>query len=289
MRLSEALPWARTIGISAGEAEMLLEFLLRKSREYIIAHPEHEISREEILQFQKYCDARAKGIPMAYLTHHKEFFGLDFYVDERVLIPRPETEMLVEEAILRQQDTGNRKQVWEQGTGKGVVFCDIGTGSGCIAIALAKNLPHARIIATDISADAIEVAKKNAEFHGVSSQIEFMKSDLLSEISSRSFDGIIANLPYIGITEHHFVSKEVLEHEPHGALFSGENGLDLYERLFTQIRALLKPPGWFIGEIGFLQQEDIEKLIRQYFGTISLTFKNDLSNLPRMFSILFNK
>lgn len=282
MFISEAFAYGRA-SLPPLEAEILLCFVLKISREYLITHPEHEITTELILEFQRYCQARARGIPLAYLTHHKEFFGLDFYVDERVLIPRPETELLVEEAIKKM--SGVKRQV------SGVI-CDVGTGSGCIAIALAKHLPQAKIMAIDIFEDALEIAQKNAEIHAVSDRIKFLKSDLLSEISSIRFDGIVANLPYIGTSENHLVSREVFEHEPQEALFSGENGLELYERLFAQIRALRqaqgdKAPKWFMGEMGFLQQKALKKLIRKYFGNISVIFKNDLSGLPRMFSICF--
>lgn len=288
MFISEAFAYGRA-SLPPLEAEILLCFVLKISREYLITHPEHEITTELVLEFQRYCQARARGIPLAYLTHHKEFFGLDFYVDERVLIPRPETELLVEEAIKKM--SGVKRQV------SGVI-CDVGTGSGCIAIALAKHLPNARVVAVDISEDALEVARKNAEFHGVSSQIEFAKSDLLSDVMvslsnhDGGFDGIVANLPYIGTSENHLVSREVFEHEPQEALFSGENGLELYERLFAQIRALRqaqgdKAPKWFMGEMGFLQQEAIGELIRKYFGKVSVMWKNDLAGLTRLFIIYF--
>lgn len=289
MFISEAVAYGRA-RLPTLEAEILLCFILQISHEYLITHPEREINTELVLEFQKYCEARVSGIPLAYLTHHKEFFGLDFYVDERVFIPRPETELLVEEAMTCI-------------TSNNILLCDIGTGSGCIAISLAKKLPHVSFVAVDISEGALEVARKNAEFHGVSSQIEFMKSDLLSNVIARStlgrpkqstFDGIVANLPYIGTLENHLVSREVLEHEPKEALFSGETGLELYERLFAQICAFRqtqgdKAPKWLIGEMGFLQQEALEKLIHTYFGNISVNFKDDLSGLPRVFSIFFNR
>lgn len=279
MFISEAVAYGRA-RLPTLEAEILLCFILQISHEYLITHPEREINTELVLEFQKYCEARVSGIPIAYLTHHKEFFGLDFYVDERVFIPRPETELLVEQAISFLQPTSYKLQT----------ILDIGTGSGCIAISIAKKLPHARFVAVDISEGALEVARKNAKFHGVSSRIEFIKYDLLP--CDFAFDGIVANLPYIGTSENHLVSREVLEHEPQEALFSGENGLELYERLFAQVCDLRhaqadKAPKWLIGEMGFLQQEALEKLIHKYFGNISVQFTNDLSGLPRMFSICF--
>lgn len=290
MRVTEVLQRAKMVGLPITETEIFLEFLLRKSREFFITHPEHRISQAHVSQFQKYCEARASGIPLAYLTHHKEFYGLDFYVDERVFIPRPETELLVEEAISFLQPTSYKLQS----------ILDLGTGSGCIAISLAKHLPHVRVIASDISENELAVARKNAKFHGVSSRIKFIKSDLLASVITHplrgypakqsSLDGIVANLPYIGTSENHLVSREVLEHEPHSALFSGENGLELYERFFDQICTLRHAQGdpkWLIGEMGFLQQEALEKLICKYFGNISVNFKNDLSGLPRLFSIFF--
>jgi release factor glutamine methyltransferase len=276
MNVSEALSQARAIlGIQL-EAEILLAFVMEKKREFLMSHTEAKISPPALRRFQSLSRKRSHGVPIAYLTGHKEFYGLDFFIEPGVFIPRPETELLVEVTIERVRDTGY-----------GVRILDVGTGSGCIAIALAKYITHAQITAIDISRKALKLAKKNSLLHGVSDRITFLQSDLLENVMVSEI--VVANLPYIGENENHFVSKEVLDHEPPDALFGGETGLELYEKLFAQIRALPRLPRWLIGEIGFLQQEAIERCIRQYFGNISLKFQNDLSGLPRLFSISFNK
>lgn len=275
MFIGEAISDAQKALQNSLEVELLLAFSLKKSREYIFAHPEEELSATTISQFCDLCTRRTQGIPIAYLTNHKEFFGLDFYVDERVFIPRPETEWLIEEVV---REVSRRKQQEVR-----IQICDIGTGSGCIAIALAKNIPNAHITALDISEKAFEVAKKNIAFHGLKSQVELIQSDLLSEVSTRKFHGIIANLPYIGTSENHLVEKEVREHEPPEALFGGETGLELFEKLFSQIQKMKFLPRWLIAEMGFLQRRGLSALIKKYFGEKEIVWKNDLAGLPRYF------
>lgn len=300
MRIDEAILDGKSLLKSSLEAEVLLAYLTGLSREYMLAHGEHEFAESK--KFRQLCRNRADGIPLAYLTNHKEFFGLDFYVDERVLIPRPETELLVEEAIER----GNRVQ----GTGnwlkneKECLICDVGTGSGCIAISLAiqssdriaqsndraKSLPNVRLIAVDISSDALTVARVNAKAHGVSKKIEFKKSDLLKNVLDKPITGIVANLPYIANGDK-FVDKEVRKHEPKIALFSGETGLELFEKLFRQIATLRQAQGdnlkWLICEVGAGQKSHINTLIKKHFGNIPVMWKNDLAGIPRVFTLLF--
>lgn len=301
MNIKNALSCGKEILGKSFEAEILLAFLLKQPHEYIFAHPEAFVSVGIVRRFQAILRRRAQGIPLAYLTHHKEFFGLDFYVDERVLIPRPETEMLIEEAInrlqimaLRAQQRAERSNLHQQLQYSGashhhsrLSICDVGTGSGCIAVALAKSLPGARVVAVDISEPALEVAKKNAKTHAVEMRIEFLKSDLLGAVSDCSFDAVIANLPYIGESEYHFVEKSVAKYEPHRALFAGEKGLDLFKKLFAQLAAMKKAgnaPKWLIAEIGFMQRKPLARLIRKYFGAKiyeHTEWKKDLAGLDR--------
>ena len=261
------------------EAEILLRHLTGISREEFLAHPDLNVSDVHVANFRKLCTTRASGIPIAYLTHHKEFFALDFYVDERVLIPRPETELLVEEVIGFVKKDG---QIFRS------VICDVGTGSGCIAVALAKNLPSAGVLAVDISTQALEVAKKNAKIHEVDDRIEFIESDLISAVSNRKIDILVANLPYIGRSENHLIEKDVLENEPELALLGGETGTELYGKLFAQIAEMSQKPKCLLAEMGFLQQPAICALIKKHFGDIEIIWKNDLAGLPRIFILKFS-
>lgn len=257
------------------EAEVLLSHILKERREDIFAHPEMPVSDVDALKFESGIKKRASGVPLAYITNHREFYKLDFYVDQRVLIPRPETEAVVEKAIALCEGLSEP------------FLCDVGTGSGCIAIALAKNLPDGKFFAVDISKGALEVAKQNAQTHGVESRIEFLKSDLLEGVINHSFDGIVANLPYIGENENKFVAKDVLDHEPHVALFGGKTGLELFEKLFGQIRGMAHKPKWLIGEMGFSQRDGMGQLIKRHFGRARVSWQPDLAGLDRTFTIYF--
>lgn len=226
------------------------------------------------MKFYEVCRLRAEGVPLAYLTRHREFFGLDFYVDERVLIPRPETELLVELSLEKVKSTNGR-----------VALCDVGTGSGCIGITLAKHLPEAWVTALDISRDALDVARKNAEQHGVGPRMDFLQSDLLESVNGQSFLGIVANLPYVGRSEMNEVSPEVLTHEPDVALFGGEKGTLLFEKLFAQVSEMKLPPIWLIGEIGFSQRRELSLSIQKFFPAALVTWHKDLAGLDRAFMI----
>ncbi|MEK9132774.1 MAG: peptide chain release factor N(5)-glutamine methyltransferase [Patescibacteria group bacterium] len=257
------------------DAEILLSHILKKRREEIFAHPEMPVSNRDALKFEQGVKQRSSGVPLAYITNHREFYKLDFYVDECVLIPRPETEAVTEKAI-------------ELCEGLSEPFlCDVGTGSGCLAIALAKNLPAGKFFAVDISEDALAVAKRNAKSHGVESRIEFLKSDLLGEVIDRAFNGIVANLPYIGLEENNFVEKEVLDHEPHTALFGGSSGFELFDKMFGQIKEMAARPKWLVGEMGFSQKDGMEKLIKRHFGRARVAWQSDLAGLDRTFTIYF--
>lgn len=265
------------------EAEILLSNFLGISREGIFAHPEAEISSKNFKKFLIKCAGRARGKPLAYLTHHKEFFSFDFYVDERVLIPRPETETLVE-AVVEKMFKISSKKPDEMDM---FSVCDIGTGSGCIAISLAKAWPDIKITACDISSEALKVAKKNAKIHDVLDRVEFIKSDLMSAVSDRYFDFIVANLPYIAEDEKHLVDKEVLNYEPKEALFGGKTGLELFEKLFKQLSPLTPHSSTLVCEIGFNQRPAIKKLIKRYFGNVDVEWKKDLVGIDRVFVLNF--
>ena len=250
------------------EKEVLLANLLGKSREFLISNSDYEVSNEQCERFYGLIRSHDRGVPVAYLIKHKEFYGLPFFVDSRVLIPRPETEFLVDKVL---------ELVKEDPTLKKIV--DIGTGSGNIACSVAKHTKDVEIFATDVSDKALEVAKMNADKIGVT--VSFIKSDLLDELKSMNFDIIVANLPYIGKSSNNYVSKETQAHEPHVALFGGEDGLELYEKLFEQIEDFK----YLMGEVGFMHREALEKLFKKYFADYKCEILKDLAGLDRYFII----
>jgi len=250
------------------EKEVLLAHLLGKSLEFLISNPEHDVSNEQSERFYAMIRSHERGIPVAYLTKHKEFYGLPFYVDSRVLIPRPETEFLVETIIKLTKEDPSLKRI-----------VDIGTGSGNIACSVARNTKDIEVFATDVSDKALDVAKLNAKKLGVT--VSFIKSDLLDELKEMKFDIIVANLPYIGTETNSFVSKETEEHEPHVALFGGEDGLELYEKLFQQVKDFK----YLMGEVGFAHREALDKLFKKYFPDSECEILKDLAGLDRYFII----
>ncbi|MFA5947875.1 MAG: peptide chain release factor N(5)-glutamine methyltransferase [Candidatus Gracilibacteria bacterium] len=259
-------------------AEVLLAYVIGKEKEYLIGHTEEDVSEEDGVLFLNYISRARNGEPLSYITQEKEFFGIDFFVDKRVLIPRPETEMLVIKAL---EFIGQEKYV-----GSGVRILDIGTGSGNIAISLAKNLQDKfeyEIDAIDISSDAIDVASVNVTQHGVEFAVNLILSDLLEEIEEESFyDVIVSNLTYIGEKINDFVEENVKKFEPDSALFAGDDGLALYEKLFKQINEKNIKFKILIGEIGDEQEDQIKELVIKYFGIVPV-IERDLSGLPRMF------
>lgn len=266
-------------------AEVLLAFVLSKGREYLIAHAEEVLADAICDRFGDLFGRFYAGEPVAYLTNSRAFYGLDFYVDQRVLIPRPETELLVS-AVL--DFVNSRKQQNHESLADGIRILDVGTGSGCIAVALATHLPQAKITAVDISTEALAVARINAQKHGVIDRIHFLQSDLLEGIaneqkSDEHFDIVVANLPYIGEKRFNFVSRETRAFEPHVALFGGEDGLRLYERMFVQLQQKEWQPQLLLGEFGFLQVEEMKLLIRQFFPDNHLEILQDYAKIERIF------
>jgi release factor glutamine methyltransferase len=260
-------------------AEHLLAHVLNKPREWVIAHPEHSLTPEQQTRFTDLTTQAANGIPLPYLLGHWEFFGLDFVVTPDVLIPRPETELLVEKVIQKSQisKTQNPK------------IADVGTGSGIIAITLATKLPHAHITATDISPAALAVAQSNAQRHHVADRITFVESDLLASptsIHSLSFDIICANLPYIPSND--LASLAVAQHEPILALDGGPDGLSLIRRLLTQAPPILAPGGRILLEIEYRQGVAVAALARNSFPTAQVHVHQDLAGLDRVVEINTN-
>jgi release factor glutamine methyltransferase len=247
------------------DAEVLLSFVIKKPREFVLSHPEMVLTKEQIKSLEKLIDRRSKLEPIAYLTNHKEFFGLDFYVDKNVLVPRPETELLVETVI------GNIE------SDSSVTIADIGTGSGCIAIALAKNLPKTKIFATDISKSALMVAKKNAEKHKIANQIEFKHGNLL-DVLDNPVDIIIANLPYVPRSEY----KKEISFEPEQALFGDYDGMEYLETIINQAPSKLTEGGIIVLEIHPPQSSEVKKIAQDYFPESNIQIKKDLAKKDRI-------
>ncbi len=252
------------------EMEVFLASLLRVDRSELLVRSEEELPVEHLAALQKGWVKLLEGYPVAYLTHEKEFYGLNFYVDERVLIPRDATEAMVEFALKE--------------AGEGARVLEVGTGSGAVAVSLKKTRPDLKVTAVDISSDALEVANKNCVQHGV--EIEFLQSDLLDRVEPGDCDILLANLPYIGETRHRFVSDTVERYEPHLALFGGDDGLQLYARLFAQM-AERKSFGMMMGEIGFTQANDLKALARQFFPDVDVEIRQDAEGLDRNFILRF--
>lgn len=270
-------------------AEMLLMHALGRDRAWIYAHPEQEIERAAQEKVLSLIALRASGVPTQHLTGHQEFWGLDFEVTPDVLIPRPETEHVIEVALARlgvAQDAGSprRRETFK--------IADVGTGSGCIAVALAKELPGAHIVATDISRAALEVARRNAARHGVDSRVDFVECSLLDALldesriathESRSFDLIASNPPYIGRGEAATLPREVRDHEPESALYGGEAGTELYAPLVEQARQLLRPSGILVVELGHDSADHVLGLLGTP-GWSGVAVINDLAGIPRVAS-----
>lgn len=251
------------------DAESLAMHVLARDRAYLYAYPELELSCHELSDYSALIERRASGEPLQYITGHQEFWGLDLRVTPSVLIPRPETEHTVEAALELLRSIQSPRVI------------DVGTGSGCIALALALELPQAEIEAVDISAEALEVARGNAERLGLAARVRFARSDLLDTHLSagRAFDMVVSNPPYVGENEADKLQIEVREHEPHCALFGGREGLDIYRRLIPQASEVLKPGGWLVMEIGYSQEHGIRELLGNWKELKTIP---DLQGIPRV-------
>ena len=258
------------------EAEVLLAHVLGSTRAYVYAHPECAIDVDQLAGYRALLERRARGEPLPYLTGCIEFFGLDFAVDPRVLIPRPETEALVDLALQLVTNGSSER--------KGCAIVDVGTGSGCIAVALAVHTPRARVYALDLSADALIVARANAQRHSVDHRIAFIQSDLLEPIGER-VDLIVANPPYVAAEEWATLPVEVQEHEPRIALYGGARGLEVIRRLLCELSAHLRPEGALLMEIGALQGPDVIQLARQALPSADVALHADLSGNDRVLCI----
>jgi release factor glutamine methyltransferase len=252
-------------------AESLLMFTLSCDRAYLYAHPERELSDEETARYTAALNERVRGVPSQYITGHQEFWGMDLIVSPTVLIPRPETEHVVE-AVLELVKAGEQK-------GPHARIVDVGTGSGCIALALSKELPEAEIHATDNSRAALEIARVNAARHQLESRIQFRQADLLEGFENSLLDFVVSNPPYVGSSEEDTVQLEVRKFEPRSAVFAGSKGTEVIERLIPQAEAALKPGGWLVMEISGTISEEVKSLL-QTWDCVEL--QADLQSIPRV-------
>lgn len=256
------------------DTERLLLYLLAQNRAWLLAHWHREASPKTQDALAQAIARRRAGEPIQYITGEAEFFGLRFAVAPAVLIPRPETEHLVEE-VLRLARGLMHSAASE------LHVADIGTGSGVIAVALAQALPEARITATEISPEALKIAKNNAQRNQIAGRIEFFEGDLLDPLRGQSFSIIASNPPYIPLSDLHSLSVEVREYEPHTALFAGDDGLAVYRRLIPGAFPLLVPGGWLVLEIGFGQQQAVQDLLLAS-GSGDVHFIPDYKGIPRV-------
>src|SRR6266446_8970567 len=271
-------------------AELLLLHVLGRNRTWLYAHPEEIIADADAQRFFELLARRAAGEPTQHLTGKQEFWGLEFEVTPDVLIPRPETEHVIEVALDRlavRELRAGRKQTL---TGEGLQIADIGTGSGCIAIALVKELPHATIYDTDISSAALAVARRNAARHSVSGRIRFLECNLLDALSDSPLatrhsplllDLVASNPPYIGRREAATLMREVRDHEPEIALYGGEEGYEFYAGLIAQSAAHLKPGGILVLELGHNSLPAVQPLLDAPTWT-NVGVTNDLAGIPRV-------
>jgi release factor glutamine methyltransferase len=247
-------------------AEVLLGHAMRVERVYFFAHPERELSELEWLHYGRYLHERLGGKPTQYITHRQEFYSRDFRVTADVLIPRPETEHVVEVALeIARGDARGACRV-----------LDIGTGSGALAVTLSLEM-GAETWATEISSAAASVAAENAARLGA--QVHFVVCDLMEAIAAASVDLIVSNPPYVPLAQREGLQREVRDFEPHVALFAGETGFELYDRIVSDARRVLRPGGWLVMELGFTSLGHVQALLA---GWDSLRVVPDLAGIPRV-------
>jgi release factor glutamine methyltransferase len=299
MTISATLRWATDkfkkakITSPALDAEVILSFTTKsprqrrgKPRDFFYAHSEQQLPARQFTKYKKLVAKRAKHYPVAYITNNKEFFGLDFYVDKNVLIPRPETEILVEQTLKIIQDTVQTRH------GAPLCITEIGTGSGCVIISLARNLqtnnPQTQFLATDISKDALRIARRNAKQLGVKSRVKFFHGNLLEPIKNKKIDVLVANLPYLDNKIKNLLknaASKALKYEPQIALNGGGDGLKFYRRLFQQIAELTHRPRNILIEIGPTHPLAIKSFIKKILPKSKITVFKDLAGKNRVISV----
>jgi release factor glutamine methyltransferase len=270
--LKEASRMLETGGVPEArrEAGSLLSFVLGKDRTFLISHGEDPVEDDSLARLREFVERRAEGEPLQYITGVQDFYGREFRVTPDVLIPRPETELLVEAAL-------------EVNKSDDALICDVGTGSGCIAVTLLCELPGARAVAIDKSPAALEIAKLNAAKYSVAARAVFVVSDCFESLDPREyqFDLVVSNPPYVSEAALGGLQREVRDHEPFVALSPGPDGLSVIRRLLTEAPAYLKPNGHLLMEIGFDQGDAVCNLVNDSVWSI-LEVRPDLQSIPRI-------
>jgi len=269
--LREASQALRDAGVPEArrEAGSLLSHVIGKDRTFLISHAEDIVAGDDLARFREAVARRASGEPLQYITGVQDFYGREFRVTTDVLIPRPETELLVEAAL----EVIAHKPA--------PLICDVGTGSGCIAITLVCERTDARAVAVDVSAPALAVAEDNSRRHGVSDRMRFTISDCFESVDRTAFDLVVSNPPYVAAAALSGLQREVRDHEPLVALSSGVDGLDVIRRLLRDAPAFLKTDGYLIMEIGFDQGEKVQRLINENLWRLD-EIRPDLQGIPRI-------
>jgi len=268
-------------------AELLLMFTLDCDRAYLFAHPERELTAEEQTRYDAALADRRRGVPAQYITGHQEFWGMDLIVGPAVLIPRPETEHVIETVLeLRTSDLRLQPSIAAsssasevRGPRTEVRIVDVGTGSGCIALALAKEFPGAEIHACDVSPAALEIARANASRHQFEKRIQFHQADLLEGLNLVDLDFVVSNPPYVGESEEDQVQLEVRKFEPRNAVFAGPSGMEVIARLVPQAHAVLRPGGWLVLELSGTIAGPVQQLLAGWDDVLLIP---DLQSIPRI-------
>ncbi len=274
----EALRWGEHSLVQSAvdsprlDAEILLAHALGITRAQLHAHPQSQLSSGALATYRQWIERRARHEPVAYIVGHKEFYGLDFFVDERVLIPRPETELLVEKAIEIAKHQPDRGQF---------VAADVGTGCGAIAVSLAVHLPRITVYAADASAEALEVAARNCRRHDVENRVHLLRGHLLEPLPE-PVNLIVANLPYVSQAELAQLPPEISRYEPREALDGGPDGLDHIRRVLAGGGEHLKPRGVILLEIGATQGEAVVALAQGHFPAARVEIAQDYAGLDRV-------
>jgi release factor glutamine methyltransferase len=275
IKIAEVVKEASTILENAGvlearrDAGSLLSYVLGRDRTFLISHADDQVSEESLSRFRELVARRAAGEPLQYITGVQDFFGREFRVTPDVLIPRPETELLIEAALTK--------------AGADAYLCDVGTGSGCIAVTLLCEMANARALAVDKSLAALEIAKFNARAQLVADRAEFLVSDCFSALDPRvyQFDLVVSNPPYVPEPVVAGLQREVRDHEPLVALSPGPDGLAMIRRLLEESPAFLRQEGHMLMEIGFDQSDDVKRLVDPSVWDL-LDIRPDLQGIPRI-------
>jgi release factor glutamine methyltransferase len=271
--LNESAKTLEAVGIPSArlDAEVLLAFCLGCDRLEFFKNPQMPLDLTQLTAYQKLIDRRLRWEPVAYITGRKDFWTFTLKVNKDVLIPRPETEIIVEEIL----------DISKKSDASRIKILDIGTGSGAIAIALACEKSQASIMATDISPEALNVARKNAESLGLQNRIDFRQGDLFEPVEG-FFDIIASNPPYIGAEEYEELPEGVRSFEPREALFAGQSGLEFYEKIIYQTPGHLEKNGWILLEIGATQEKEICRIMDNSGFYDSIEMRRDYAGLPRV-------